>query len=169
MKKNTKKQAYKREYSWVSGSQYKMDATSVGLEVERLLVENEQKLGAPQVVEAARDPLSPIHGAFEWDDTKAAEEHRLHQARKLLQSIQVTILTPKGGEVTTRLTVTTETVNPRKRQYTSTEYALADTELRAEVLKQALRELAAFRRRYAELSELSMVFAAIEKTRKQAA
>ena len=37
------------------------------------------------VVEAARDPASPLHSAFTWDDAQAAHEHRLAQARVLLR------------------------------------------------------------------------------------
>ena len=35
------------------------------------------------VVDAARDPNSPLHSAFTWDDAQAAHEHRLAQARVL--------------------------------------------------------------------------------------
>ena len=35
------------------------------------------KLKPEAVVEAAKDPASPLHARFEWDDGKAAQEHRL--------------------------------------------------------------------------------------------
>jgi hypothetical protein len=54
----------------------------------------------------------------------------------------------------------------RKYHYTSTEYAMKEPDLRAELLQNALLELASFRRKYADLSELSMVFVAIDKVRK---
>lgn len=167
MSKKSTKEPGTREYCWAPGFTYKADPNAVGAEIERLLEEHHQQLGAADVVGAARSPLSPMHSIFEWDDTEAAKEYRLEQARRLLRHISVTIITPKGGEVTTRLTVTTETAgNPRKKHYTSTEYALSDPELRAEVLRTALMELTAFRRKYAELSELVHVFHAIDKTRK---
>lgn len=37
------------------------------------------------VVEDARDPESPLHDEFEWDDSVAAEKYRLEQARRLLR------------------------------------------------------------------------------------
>ena len=43
------------------------------------------------VVEAARDESSPLHGAFCWDDTKAAELYRLDQAQRLIRSFRVKI------------------------------------------------------------------------------
>ena len=39
------------------------------------------------VVDEARDEESPIHDRFEWDDTKAGEEFRLGQARKLIRVV----------------------------------------------------------------------------------
>ena len=48
-------------------------------------LENDRgRLTPIMVVDAARDPKSELHGAFEWDDTKAAAEHRLNTARRLL-------------------------------------------------------------------------------------
>lgn len=41
------------------------------------------------VIAAASAEDSPIHGAFNWDDTTAAHEFRLDQARKLIRSVVV--------------------------------------------------------------------------------
>ena len=43
------------------------------------------------VVDAARDEKSPLHGAFEWDDTEAAQKYRLLQAQSLIRSFKVEI------------------------------------------------------------------------------
>lgn len=45
------------------------------------------------VVEAARQPDSPLHPFFEWDDSVAAYEYRLNQARALIRSVRVDIKT----------------------------------------------------------------------------
>lgn len=47
-------------------------------------IERGGRLTPEQVVEQARDPESPGHGFFEWDDDKAAHKHRIEQARELL-------------------------------------------------------------------------------------
>lgn len=47
------------------------------------------RLSPEIVVQSARDPASPLHSRFEWDDTKAAEEHRRSQARTLIRSVRV--------------------------------------------------------------------------------
>jgi len=55
-------------------------------------------LTPPAVVAAARPPEAPLHGAFEWDDTSAAEQYRLAQARRLIRMV-VLIDPPTGRTV----------------------------------------------------------------------
>lgn len=52
-------------------------------------LEKDGRLDPADVVEAARDPASPLHGYFEWDDTEAARQHRLGQARQLIRRIKI--------------------------------------------------------------------------------
>lgn len=43
------------------------------------------------VVDAARNPDSPLHGHFCWDDTEAAEKWREEQARQLIRNIRIIV------------------------------------------------------------------------------
>ena len=43
------------------------------------------------VLDYARDPASPLHKYFEWDDTEAAEQYRIDQARQLIRSVNITV------------------------------------------------------------------------------
>lgn len=60
-------------------------------ELSRIAKEGGGRLTAAEVVQHARDPASPLHHLFEWDDEKAAHEHRLDQARALIRSCQVVV------------------------------------------------------------------------------
>lgn len=63
-------------------------------QVRQRLSELESETGRllpTEVVAAARDPESPLHGYFEWDDTAAAEQHRLHQARQLIRRVRIDV------------------------------------------------------------------------------
>lgn len=51
------------------------------------------------VVQEASKISHPLHSHFEWDDRKAAHQHRLNQARALIRSVRVVIKSE-----TTRLT-----------------------------------------------------------------
>lgn len=57
--------------------------------IQALADAHDQRLTPDIVVESARNPESPLHARFEWDDTKAADEHRRAQARMLIRSIKV--------------------------------------------------------------------------------
>lgn len=52
-------------------------------------------LRAPDVVHAAKDPRSPLHRHFQWDNAKAGHAFRLHQARQLI-SVAVTQIGERG-------------------------------------------------------------------------
>lgn len=54
---------------------------------------NAGRLTPDDVIEDAKDPKSPLHGYFEWNDAKAAHAHRLEQARALIRSVKVIIET----------------------------------------------------------------------------
>jgi hypothetical protein len=41
------------------------------------------------VVNAARDAANPLHPCFTWDDSKAAEKQRLHEARLLIKCVRI--------------------------------------------------------------------------------
>lgn len=49
------------------------------------------RLAPADVVDAARDPASPLHSHFTWDDSEAAEKYRLMQARTLIRTVKLEI------------------------------------------------------------------------------
>lgn len=132
----------------------------MGEHLERLRSVNGY-LSPPMVVEDARDPSSPTHNAFEWDDTAAAERYRLEQARYLLRAIVILREPTNGDPKQVRAFV-----NVRETEggpiYTSINIAMGDPAMRQAVLQQAWRELEGWRQRYSEYQELSHVFEVIE-------
>lgn len=149
-------------YQWKVGSKATVDAQAAGEELERIRTWNNGRLEAKNVVEASRDPGAPLHKAFEWDDQSAAASFRVEQAKYLIRSIEVQV-SPEPDAKPVRAFVSV--VRDEDRSYTSVSHALADRDLRRQVLIGALRELEAWRDRYAELVELANVFAAIEEAR----
>lgn len=55
-------------------------------------LEQRGRLSPADVVETARDPSSPLHHCFDWDDTSAAESWRIEQARRLIRSVRVVVV-----------------------------------------------------------------------------
>lgn len=67
-----------------------MNIKEIADELTKLEQEN-GRLDPVSVVDAARDPTSPMHQFFEWDDTEAARQHRLGQARQLIRRVKVEV------------------------------------------------------------------------------
>jgi hypothetical protein len=149
-------------YRWKPGSHTKIEAQQAGEELERIRTWHNGRLEPAMVIEASRDPGAPLHPAFEWDNEAAAERYRIEQAKYLIRSVEV-VITPDATRPPVRAFVSVS--RDKDRSYTSTVHALADPDLRQQVLGQALKELEAWQQRYAELVELSQVFAAIGQAR----
>lgn len=129
-------------------------------ELERIRQENGGLLQPQVVVNEAQNPESPLHSYFDWDDSEAACKWRLEQARRLIR-VAVTIIHPDQTEpIRTYVSLLDDRMT--RAGYRSTVEVLNDKERRDAMLQQALRELAAFRKKYAVLSELAEVFAAAD-------
>jgi hypothetical protein len=115
-------------------------------------------LTAERVVEAARAKASPLHDAFEWSDTKAAQEYRLAQARQLIGSITISVKHEKRSVATRAWTFL-----PSKSAYVGTVEAMSEEVTREEVLSEAKSELRTFRVKYGQLEELGIVLGAIDR------
>lgn len=150
-------------YVWKPGSKAKVDAQVAGEELERIRTWRNGRLDPQDVIEASRDPGAPLHPAFEWDDAKAAVEHRREQAKYLIRSVEVVI--DRGAAEASPIRAFVSVERDADRSYTSTFHALADPELRRQVVASAWRELEAWQKRHAELVEFAGIFAQIDKAR----
>jgi hypothetical protein len=151
-------------YRWKEGARLpaSVDAQKAGEELERIRVKHNGRLEPEWVVHNAKSPRNPLHDLFEWDDNVAAQNWRIDQARSVIRSVEVVVeQAPEAKQVRAFVSV----VQERDRSYTSVQHAMSDENLRKQVLMQALAELEAWRKRYAELVELATVFASIDEAR----
>lgn len=152
-----------------------MNVTSNDVERERVraallaIVASTRGFLNPNVVlDAARDPTHTLHPYFEWDDAVAGESYRLAQVGVLVRHVRLTAV--RENEETREIKVTTTrayqsrpSMRSRAGGYEGIAAILADADKRHELLAQVLRELASYRRRYAELSELQPVWFAVDE------
>lgn len=124
------------------------------------------ELSAEDVLEQAKRKSHTLHPVFEWDDTRAAKEHRKTQARSLLRSIEIVY------EERPELPIRSHQITVQKKRgdengktlYTSTETALSDPSTRDALVANAIRDAMLFRRRFQVLREFQVIFDAIDKT-----
>ncbi len=81
------------KYSWTK--KYAVSAQIAGEIIESLPARS-----AEDLLKAAKKKSSPIHNQFEWDDSLAAQQHRLHQARVMIKSLHIEVITKKNKIVT---------------------------------------------------------------------
>ena len=139
--------------TWADGSRMTGDA-NVAAEVCAKL-EAEGRLNAQNLVDVSRDKDAPLHDMFEWDDSIAAEKYREEQAKKIIRSIVYTV---EDKPITTRMYP-----SMGSNTYQHIERVMKSDEMRKYLLKAAKAELDAFKRKYQILTELSEVFAVIDK------
>lgn len=120
-------------------------------------------LQAEDVVEFARDERTALHSEFEWDDSVAAHQHRLEQARKIIR-LTLTVVESPAGPQTVRMYASCDSdrVKPGGG-YRSLVEVMNSEDLRDQLLHAALRDLRTVRRKYQQLRELQPIFRAIDR------
>jgi len=161
----------KQIYSFKPGAFISGDAQAAGERLEKLRAKNNGLIPAT-VVDDARPKASPLHRFFEWDDTTAAQKHREQQARELIKAIEI-MFEPAPASASQALEINAAPervvrafVSVRRadgqRVYQDTMGALADADMKKQVLGQAYSELSSITRKYADLTELAQVVEAVE-------
>lgn len=150
-------------YKWKT-NYFKVNADVAGAVCERL--EATVGLSATTLLDASRPEDAPLHGEFEWDDGIAAEKFREEQARKIIRNLEIVVEEQSVEPVRAFFTIESKQ-NGISRNYESTNVIMRVSEKRSTLLDIALRKLDAFRRKYAQLTELAGVFAAIDEVQRE--
>lgn len=132
---------------------------SVKEELETIRKANGGVLRPQNVVEFASNPNTELHSRFCWDDTKAAHEYRLWQAREVIR-VTVTMLPNKTEPTRVYVSLLEDRA---KDGYRALVDVMGDKTMRESLLDQARAEADTYRRRYQQLVELTPVFEAMGK------
>lgn len=129
-------------------------------ELKRIADEHGGLLNPADVVEAARPLKSPLHSRFEWNDSKAAQEYRVWQARQLIRVVVEYI--GAGNEQVMSKVFVSLTSDRGDGGYRPMVSVLSDSSQRSQLLADAVDEMERFQQKYKELEELAQVFAAMK-------
>lgn len=124
------------------------------------LYRRDGKLTPNQVVSEAVDPGSVLHKHFEWDDTEAAHQYRLVQARQLIRTYKIKVPVKETAETVEVRAFVSE---PNRESYAPTLDVVRDLDRKAALIAQLKRDLSAFRRRLAAFEEFAEVVSAIDE------
>jgi len=137
------------------------------LELERISAKRDGELLPEDVVEAARPPRSPLHSRFTWDDSEAAHQYRLWQARQLIR-VKVSYLKVGDDEIASRVFVSLSSDRCRDGGgYRTITSVMNNSVWRDQLLLDALEEMRRFKEKYATLKELAGVFEAMSSAERK--
>ena len=137
-------------------------------ELERLAEDHRNRLSPRDVVEAARNEISPLHELFTWDDSIAAERFRLLEAGALIRRIRVTIIQRKVKTKRIHLKNIRVFQSPQEdrseggRSYVHSSVIADLPKLKQSLIRTVLLELEAIKNRHKEIEALDVVWKAIE-------
>jgi len=117
---------------------------------------------AAAVVDEARPPSSLLHPQFEWDDARAAEEHRRNQARNLINSIRVLVIGDKPSETRALIQFYRVRDDAGSRYVTTIDIGTNEA-LRASALAECAGILKGVRERFGQLQEIRPICRAIDR------
>ena len=154
-----------KKYSWRKGYSYKVPADVVGGVLED--IENKsESVTSEKFLDESRASSSPTHDMFEWNDGIAAEKYRLEQARHIINSIELQIVSDE--DIAKPAFVNVEVKGTaRTALYKNVECAFNNEEYKRNVLINALNELRAFERKYRSLEELAKIFSDIRELERE--
>jgi hypothetical protein len=143
-----------------------MGRTEVIEELRRIQDSNGGLLRAADVVMEASRPGSPLHDHFNWDDTEAAHQWRLQQARQLIR-VSVAYLPFDEPHYQVRAFVSLTPDRQREQGgYRAMVSVLNAPSERQQLLLDALEELNRLKIKYHNLTELDSIFRGIERAQR---
>lgn len=124
-------------------------------------------IDAERFVADAESKRSPLRKHLLWDDTVAAHEYRLHQARNVMNHIAVVFDDAEGNAQRTRAYhhVRTENADGYMRE----DLVWSDEMFREQILEKAWNALLGWELRYAQYQEFADIHVAIKKRRRRVA
>jgi hypothetical protein len=141
------------------------DADAVGQHLEMLREKCKGELTPADVVSDARNHNSPLHSFFEWDESAAAEQWRLQQARGLIRAVVAVIV--DNEQPARRMQAFVHVPESGAPHYRATDHAMSQERTRDMILRQAWKEYRSWKKRYEHLEELADLFKAEDKVLKR--
>ena len=143
-----------KTYAWRGRGPAGVSAQATG-ELIDSIAERDGKVEPSVVVDEARPKESPIHGAFEWRNAVAAEEHRKWQARQLVRNVRVIATADDGEKSSTPVVVHVPKDHGRPGGYYAASAVVQDQDLFMRAATEAERKLASASATVNELRQIA--------------
>jgi len=148
----------KQSYEFKLGRGQAVNAQVVGGELTRI-AEEHGTLSPALVVEESTPTAAPLHPCFEWRNSVAGIQWRLHQARNLINA--VVVVRADLPPMTAFINIT-NIDDVHERSYVACDQVVEDPHMRAAHLGAIKNRLKNLRREYAAFEEFANVWDAID-------
>lgn len=128
----------KSNYKFREGFGWKIDPQVAGKEIEKIASLHNHEVTPQLVIEEAKNPSSPLHEVFEWDNQNAGYKWRLHQARQLIASLVIDITISAPEEVRAYVNIS---IPEQGNAYCSIHDVMDDDEKMQIIINDAKRKL----------------------------
>lgn len=143
-----------------AGKEYSMSDSEFGL---KLVYEKHGKLTPDFVLQEAADPSHPLHKLFEWDNQRAAHEHRLHQAYQLIRASKFVVTLHEQKDRPPQKVVVREYIAERRGEgFHPRPIVLSEVTRRKAFIEQKRNELKGWCNSVADVSEFVSLRTAIQ-------
>lgn len=147
-------------FKWKETFYTKIDAEVAGQVLTSM--EKEGRLSTRNLVDDSKKKSAPLHDYFEWDDAKAADGYRLHQASNLIHSL--IIQEDEDAKEQQQVFYNIKSVGST---YYSVDSIKSNADLFNALEAQAINELKSFQTRFNGIKRLQPVMNAIEEIIKE--
>lgn len=113
-----------------------------------------------ELLEKARNESTELHKCFTWEDSEAAEKWRIHEARRIIQTLVIRV---EETEVQPQREFRLLQPSSEPKVYQPIQFFARNQDEYEKLLERAKDELRRFKERYKEISELENVILAIEE------
>lgn len=151
------------KYQWKKSVRFKKIKPEIAAHELEKIRKKRGVLKPEDVVSEARRKNHPLHDYFVWDDDEAANQYRIWQARHLISVLVVVRADDDSDEPLTVRAYAHIREEEGGNQYVHIVQGMSDVGMRERILAEALKELAGFRRKYADLKEFAALFAEMDR------
>lgn len=141
-----------------------MKSNAVAKELELIRRKHRGILRPADVIAFAADEETALHRKFEWNDTEAAHQYRLEQARLI---IRTTVRVMREDLPPIHAYVSLQDDRKHGDSYRAIEDVMANAGLRNKLLAQAMAEAESWKQRYGHLKKLMPITDAIGAVKKK--
>lgn len=145
-----------------------LNEEQAGQRICDLIRVHKNRLPHTALLDDARNLESPLHPVFEWDDAKAAEQHRIRQADELMQHVTITVSTQEENQrqaTTNRVVIVSQKEANITTYIAEVTHAFENAGKPSRIFSQeqrAINDLINFKQKYGKIQSLAPIFQVID-------